>query len=304
MAVVVVLTIVFRGLSASAESRISATLDVLNGFTQYQIDIEDGAGNPWGRSLLEFPLSNAFLGLNYSQPILTGWEFKGSVSKNVTEDAGALEDSDWIYIYEESGWLFLDDHAGKDIYSESDLSLDNGWIGHFNVLLDETREGPAFFRPSIGYMYERFNFTGSNVNQVGYGHWAPNTASVPGPALTYEVIYSLPYVGLGYGSTVSAVEFIFNVLYSPIASARDEDHHLLRNKKSTGTSSGQAFVTSGSAEYPFGESSRIIAALNYTTIHTEGTQDQYFSDGSTARGIPLTLDSEQWRFNLAHEWRF
>jgi len=142
------------------------------------------------------------------------------------------------------------------------------------------------------------------VNQVGYGPWnTPSyTGSVPGKGLTYEVSWMAPYVGgrgeLAFGPVTTALDAWF----SPIATGKDEDDHLLRSKRSTTDASGLAWQVRGEGRYALGYRDALSVHAGVIGFSAKGTQTQTFyagPDQGQTGTIGAKLDSLRWSVGLA-----
>ena len=226
----------------------SIPVDYFGGHTTYEISASDGSSSV--RSQLQFPLQGVLAGLRLqvaAPRIDTGGRFLFdlSVAHSLTDASGTMKDSDWL-----DGPVEIQEvgapHAGKDIFSTSRANLAALVLegrASYQVPVSPT----VRFLPALGVLYQRFSYGVYDVNQVGYGPWnTPSyTGSVPGKGLTYEVSWMAPYVGgrgeLAFGPVTTALDAWF----SPIATGKDEDDHLLRSKRSTTDASGLAWQVRG-----------------------------------------------------------
>lgn len=277
---------VFAATWYTAESAVGHAV----GFTQYRIDIYDPSGGGYvGSSLLKFPLDNSLLGVKFTGPAGAGWVLRSEAYTRVTLPAGALQDSDWL---EDDG------HDGLDIYSESRLDLTGALLVNVQAVAPPWQLGAWSLSPLAGLKYESWSFLASDVNQVGYGPYAADdTGSVPGPCLDYRVTYRLPYLGAEAASRRGRWDTEWSLAFSPLVTASDVDDHLLRSKRSVGTSSGTGWLASVTAGYRVNETTHVYGRLEWDTLATAGTQRQYIynADGSVIDlgTVDLSLKSEQ-----------
>jgi outer membrane protease len=238
------------------------------------------------------------------------WIFEGAVLHTLTEETGTMEDSDWLEGAAETapppdGWG-LARHDGKDIFSTSKAFL--------RALTLEARASwqhdvtPGLrLAPLAGVMYQSFSYVVVDVNQVGYGSWAPvATVSGSGRVLTYDAGYRAIYVGgrgeLSAGPLTAALE----AWYSPFARASDEDDHLLRGKRSSTDADGYAWQVRGEGRIPMSPLDVVSLQVGFVGFRVTGKQTQRFYDGSgvTLSGIDAKLTSLRWTAGLAYTRRF
>jgi len=242
----------------------------LKGDTTYHITFDGG------ESELEFPLKTYFLGPEI------GWGYKNAQKqdkfllkiiwlKNIGDGSGKMKDSDW---FDDDG------QPGLDVYSESDIKL-RANIFDVNLLYNFWPIKNISVGPVFGYKYQQFRYHVSNTNQVGYGIYAPDyTASVRGRTLDYKVVYHIPYFGLS-SNLLFGKKFQANmgVGYTPWATAKDRDDHILRYKLSKGDTDGYTYFVNLNAIWNFLPHWFLILSGEYMKIHTTGTQHQSFYDG-------------------------
>lgn len=314
--------------AAAAGQSFSGSLGVgvatLNGDTLYHISSYDTAGNGI-ESELKFPLQNTLLGLQGGLVVKNAKgqdEFAVRLQwfTSMGSGSGHLQDSDWLTNSFDiqappsppnppnSGYP----HPGLDIYSTSDVSskamiIDlrgsyNGWVS------DDLNIGPL-----VGLLYQHFQFDASNVNQVGFGPYAPwYNVSTAGPVLTYEVTYTIPYLGAQAGYRFAKdFQATIDLAYSPLVSAKDTDDHLLRGKRSTGSTTGSAYSGSAGIAWSVTGADRIALSGQYLKITTTGTQTQtwYRNDGTIPAGTTYTgindrIESQQTSLSLLLSHRF
>jgi outer membrane protease len=264
----------------------------LNGNTLYHISVYDATGGI--ESELEFPLNTVLFGLEggYVSKNAKGQdEFRIGLQwfTNIDSGSGKLKDSDWLTdnfdiqappsppYPPNSGYP----HPGLDIYSESDIALKANIIdlrgSYNNWISDNLSIGPLG-----GFLYQNYQFDASNVNQVGYGPWAPGyTGSASGLVLTYEVTYAIPYLGIHSEILVSrSFQAAFDLGYSPWAAAEDKDDHILRKKLSRAKTTGSAYLATITAQWHIEDNDFVLIRGQYLGIKTTGTQTQTFYDGS------------------------
>jgi outer membrane protease len=281
----------------------------LNGKTLYHISVYDATGGV--ESELEFPLNTMLFGLEggYVSKNAQGRDaFRIGLQwyRNLGSGSGKLKDSDWLTDSVDIDFVGTA-HPGLDIYSESDISLtanifdirasSNFWPSERMAI------GPLF-----GLLYQKFQFDASNVHQVGYGPYAPGfTGSIPGLVLTYEVTYTIPYIGLHTELPLSSsFQAVVDLGYSPWAEAEDKDDHILRKKLSTAKTSGSAYLAAITAQWDIEDNDFLSIRGQYLSIDTTGTQTQTYYDGTgdVFTGINEKITSKQLSTTVLFSHRF
>jgi len=291
-------------------------LGTLRGNTLYHISSYNATGGV--ESELEFPLETVLIGLegSYIEKDKKGRErlsLRFHWFTNVDNGSGVLKDSDWL-----SGQPEIDlvgaSHPGLDIYSESDISLKT----HIIDVHASYKFWPSdrwCIGPLAGFLFEKFSFDASNVSQVGYGPYAGSyTQSTSGPVLTYEVTYVVPYVGVHAEARVSrSLRAGIDLGFSPVASASDEDDHLLRTKVARGSTTGTAYLVTIAAIWDLRNNDFLQLRGQHVDISTTGTQSQSWYGnadapiayaGDVITGIDDRIESRQTSAYLLFSHRF
>ncbi len=293
------------------------------GYTEYQLDIQGLVVAPTGdtllrkaRSLLEFPVDALIGGVSFtvmSTPTEKHpWSVEAGVLTNIGDPDGQMKDFDWDRVpgYYDLLWS----------YTESEAEMRS-----IILLLEITRE--MYRRNSLGislvagFRYQRIkqtidNYTGwqmpLNETTLQYGDPIEfSAASVP--ALTYEVKYASPQIGLmarlgsQHRSSVST-----KAAFAPVF-ASDEDDHIQRNKISTASGNGPGIAAGFKAHLVTGGNGHttpfvdIVADLHSLTVNAAQTQRWYGDDpatpliddtGTVSAGIPHEIRSTQLSLGL------
>lgn len=290
------------------EIRVGAGL--LGGDTTYSIggSVTDDAGfrgELWDPlSELKWPLDVMMVTLG-ARAQFGALCLRGAVAKNATSDAGDMEDSDWGVYYLLSGGDAHFSPESKDIFSTSTTSLDaltvdarvryEPWRGAVRRSLRRAPFSPAL---GLGLRYQRFSITGSDVRQhsptwAGYGlPEDPFAGSQSGPVIEYDVTYVVPFAEIaGSYRFGESLRLEASLGYSPRASARDRDDHLLRSKLSKGSGNGQAWLFDLELRYQATRHWFATLGVAGLFVDTSGTQRQEFYAGEDA-GVRLTIDQK------------
>ena len=253
--------------SYAAEFEISAGVGMLNGYTTYRIGYPvhwvnfgtDEGYFPF--SELKFPLDVYMGSVEGSIGFAEKWKVSLGVKKNITDDAGDMEDSDWIT---ES------DPGRLDVFSTSDTELD--------ALIWDAKIGCEILKSSnwslivgVGYLRQNFDFDIMLKRQYspsglpGYDYVGDGSV-----ALKYEITYNIPYIEVGtkYDSK-KKFSIEASLAYSPIVTVKDEDQHLLRNKVNKGDLDGDAFLFSVEGRYDIFKNWFLTLGIDYLKIETD-----------------------------------
>ncbi|MBI4834641.1 MAG: omptin family outer membrane protease [Planctomycetes bacterium] len=264
--------------AASDDKEVSANFMTgsMSGHTTYKIDFKDGV------SQLEFPLESLLFGVDFCvrQKGLENewhqWEVGIKSLISLAGASGALKDSDWLTNATDIA-VVGQVNNGLDIYSESTAKMFAQSMeinGVYNVFRNEKIAAGIL----AGYIFQSFEYDVSDVEQVGYGAYAPlYTGIVNGDVLDYQVEYRIPYLGIN--SDIVAGEQLdikLQMGYSNIVHANDTDDHLLRNKISENNCQGNAVLFRINAEWTFRPSCLFHINGFMMKIDTIGTQVQYW----------------------------
>jgi hypothetical protein len=293
------------------------------GYTEYQLDIQGLVVAPTGdtllrkaRSLLKFPVDALIGGVSFtvmSAPTEKHpWSVEAGVLTNIGDPDGQMKDSDWDQVpgYYDLLWS----------YTESDAEM-RSIILSLEITREMYRRNSLGVSLLAGFRYQRIKQTIDNyagwqrqLDETTLQYSDPITFAVTNvPALTYEVKYGSPQVGLmarlgsQHRSSVSA-----KAVFAPVFTS-DEDDHIQRNKISTASGNGPGIaagfkahlVTVGNGHTtPFVE---IVGDLHSLTVSTSQTQRWYGDDpatptfddtGTVSTGIPHEIRSTQFSLGL------
>ncbi len=293
------------GVSAYAEDpEVEVILDVgkLTGHTTYQVG--GTVHTPSGTEEVHFPISELKFPLDVYMVSAEGsiefeekWRVRVGVKKNITSDAGKMEDSDWGVPFEDppdsdEWWWHGPDSL--DVYSESDADLD-ALILDMNLRYKFHEKTSWSFIGGIGYIRQNFDYECSLIRQwspSGLSGWdSTGTGDV---GLTYEVTYSVPFIELATKFNIDKFSVEARLGYSPIVKVEDEDHHLSRPTPmvSKGDCDGDAILFSLEGRYDLPENWFLTLGFDYTKISADGTSRTYI-DGRYDHTIDLEIESKQ-----------
>ncbi len=256
---------------------ISIGTEILDGDTTYQIGYPVTMGGTtytgyFPFSELEWPLDVTMARLDGSISFSGGWKINGYIKKNLTDPDGNMKDSDWL----------TDSNPNRlDVFSESYISDFDALIFDVDVEYTFSKWKSISFFGGVGYQYQNFDYDGNLINQYspsglsGYDFTGDGNVGI-----TYDLSYHMPYILLG-ADIQMAESFILTTsfAFSPYVTARDEDHHLLRENGGKVTKSdmdGTGFMFNVSGKYNFTPRWFVELGFNATKIDVEGTMDQSY----------------------------
>ena len=256
----------------------------IKGDTTYRITFSGG------ESELEFPLDTTLLGVNLGVKYLTPEERRSYAKEKVNFSISWFTDIYHEGIMKDSDWIAGDGHPGLDIYSESSTDI-NLTMVDVNCIYKFLHMPLMDLGVMAGYKYHKYNYEVFDTDQTGYGPYHPAyTGYFSGSTIAYSVRYNIPYVGVA--SDISLTEKLLLALkvgYSPWATSKDRDDHLLRYKMSTSECDGEAFFGSVDGSLSLAPDWHLNLGVEYMDIDTEGTQQQYFYAGPFA-GTSVEVD--------------
>lgn len=300
LAVLFVLTTPSECISARFFFTLGPELRYVNGNSTYHIRFD----NPWaagghGESELEFPLDNFMAGIHVT--VGTRYEKSGTQTKGrlglsllavVDDDAGIMEDSDWI---ENDAAFGEAPHEGRDSYTESDAEL-RGNIIDLNYVYYFRIDKSWTLGPMLGFRYQELKY-----DIYGYrGIYWTTPVYGEGEFLDYRVTYEIPYVGVASEGKLGEkyqLHLTIALGYSNWAEARDRDYHVPRSKLSEAVCKGEAYLASVGLDWGFLPRWIFGASLEYVDIDTTGKQHQRFYAGpfvGTTYEVDDTITSSVW----------
>lgn len=309
-------------------------LEKLDGDTAYEIGgkvTETGEGSGivhFPISKLEFPLDAYLISAKAGVTFWDAFRIGVGLKKNITQGAGTFKDSDWGYWWLEGySWARQDT---LDIYSESDAAMDALlWDLHGSYTLKLKNAAARLgldtcaLRFGVGFIHQMFDYDITNLDQwyPSYDFYQTDIENDPdissttkqivqghiynsGKVLTYTVDYTLfPVLETGV-VVVFRKGFSLETDFSfcPLAKAEDDDHHILRDKVSTGDCDGTAVQASVKVGYALTEALSVGLHYDFISIKTEGTQTQ--TDPDFTGTIDQHIESRQKYLGISMAYAF
>ncbi len=267
------------------------------GHTEYELDIEFLTYDPDSViisrqiiSILDFPLdmfiAGAELEINSFDTSKNFWYVKAVGTINLTSPNESMTDTDWDKV--------LGRFDTKFSYTESNAELSG-----LNLKIEAARDMFQLWGMKIGILIG-INYQNLKFDINDYSGWQKPFDPINFvytdsilidsviPALTYDIIYTTPYVGLishnklNKNSSLNLKAALQSVL------VKDEDNHLLRKKISTSSGSGLGFLggidlklklaNSNSSLQPF---VKFSGEFNLMKVETNQIQTWYGDDPAT-----------------------
>lgn len=288
---------------AAVRVSLAASLFNQNGDMTYTIQGPEDGG--W-KSELAWPIRRILYGGGVvSTTVANRYHLNIGGWTSLTDEAGSMKDSDW---FDSLSALLLalygDDTA---IYGEFDSTLD-ALLFDGNLRVDVVQRSAMTLGLVAGYAYTQFEWTAGN----GYQR-SPisrfNVGSVTGTGIIYEQRLKTPYLGLAASFAPSgSLALNVHAAYSPLVECRDEDDHVLRYKKSTGTTDGSYLGVGGDIHWRFAPGWDVAGLMQYTKYDLEGSQDQVFYGGTNMgtrfSDIDLTITGTQLALGMLVRYSF
>lgn len=218
----------------NAHPRTPYTLSFELGRQAGHVTYEIGGSDWWPLSRLEFPVDTLFGRLSASLPVGRMVRLRANAAFNVSAEAGAMKDSDWL-------------PGGPtrtlDIFSASDAHL-------YAVLFDTRLQRRILSHKTwrldavVGYRYHDLRWECDNTRQ-----WSPSGLpdlafrSKPNlVAIRYDAVFHIPYLGATLTSRHDTFHATLSAACAPAIVARDRDDHVLRSILSETEMTGVAYL--------------------------------------------------------------
>ncbi|MDD3581615.1 MAG: omptin family outer membrane protease [Desulfobacca sp.] len=185
-------------------------------------------------SELKWPLDLLMFTLGGELRFLKNWELRIAFSKNLTDEPGKDEDSDW----EDESRPKVKTCFGTSDTAFSGYILDLGmryWIIEKQV----NRDLAWAIAPGASLLYQEFSWDGSNL--VQYDLITGECSREAGPVIAYKFNLLMPFLDLAGRLTYKRLSCLASFAYSPWLIAKDKDFHLLRDRFTKTKAYGDGF---------------------------------------------------------------
>lgn len=312
-----------------AKIQIAPEIIYMNGTTEYSFDVtynyRDSLTmeqiNETIESKLEFPLDHSLLKFSFQ---LTSnnklWEINSHLAASIKNPNDKMIDSDWhgkMPYFERTMFSKTESDVSMKMYTAS-LDFSRRLFGN-----DKTK-----LSAMAGFKYQFIdqkilNFVGwfRPFDEINNLYGMAFNVSGDEEAILYKLDYYLPFMGVKIERKMTEKFFIKTEIAYSRAFYSDSDDHLLRNKRSTSTGDGSAFIVN--SEFRLNLTSQtqgsdyfVAGTVSYLTLDASGSQIQVWYDdegytdpstgefivevpkGTTIIGIPHDVKSGQLRIGL------
>jgi plasminogen activator len=201
------------------------------------------------------------------------FELRASGFSALSEGSGGMVDYDW-FLYDRPDFWTHRSRSTTEVTGALDLDL----RGTLRIV----RNFPVSLDAVLGWRYMMFRWEDRGIDYVysslgePEGHPSPGYSDEqidPGAVrdltgtdtrvgILYEQVYHIPYVGGGAGIGRGRLRAKGEFLYSPIATARDRDQHVLRGLDFEGTFIGGTY-TAWKASLTYRFTAHVFMAASY-----------------------------------------
>jgi len=198
----------------------------------------------------------------------------------ITEGDGGMEDYDWMEP-SISDWTH---------YSESDVDIKSAFSYDINGSIKLFDLGACQLHGVVGYKHDFWEWSDHGGTYIySSGGFRNDIGSFNGEnGIDYEQTFDIPYAGIKASAKTVGISASGYALYSPIVSAEDKDHHIMRNLYFTEEfEDGDYFALGGEVTIELTDALFISASIDYQTI-PEFTGDLSVKEGS--HGVTSTTE--------------
>ena len=217
-------------------------------------------------SELEWPLDIWLARFSVGMDIGQSWRINGMIKTNISDPGDHMIDKDW---------LTASNPGQLDVYSNSNISDFSAFILDIDVEWTFLQKQSWAVYAGLGFQSQNFEYDGQLIHQYSPSGLPEHELYGDGSVgITYEMTYTMPYLLIGTDFQVTpdfTIEGSF--AYSPIVTAEDEDHHLLRDRVTKGDMDGDAYMFNLSGTYNFLSSWFVEGGFSYTSISVDGDMD-------------------------------
>jgi len=252
-------------------------------------------------SQLEFPINNYGAALSVKKNY-KDFLFMYRVARHTASYSGNLEDSDY-------GVTILGDIVDSDILTIHSLSPTSADSTLHHLLLrypaHEGKNQKFFF--GLEYFYQKLYFKAKDTVQTHPATPSVGTIFVDDDTITYEANYHIPMAFIQYLRTINSWEIDLKYGFSPVATSKELDDHLERNRVAVGEGDGWVESIQASVRYRFNPTMSAVFSLGYKQMEFEGRYHNYFY-GSEADEDDFYIDfksfSEQLESSVGFQYDF
>ncbi|MBP7831181.1 MAG: omptin family outer membrane protease [Kiritimatiellae bacterium] len=206
---------------------------------------------------------------------------------------GEMKDYDWFV----PGMDWTD-------YSRSDVDVESGYSLDINANYLLVRRPQVGLRALVGYKRDYWEWTDYGREFVysvyGFRDYVGNFDGQN--VIDYQQTFDIPYVGLNLDGRAGSLGWNAYALYSPIVSAEDKDHHILRELHFEESFDGGDFYAVGvSATYRITPQLFLSGAVDYQDI-PEFQGDMTIVESGETYEDSAGISNNHVMFSLALGW--
>ena len=242
-------------------------------------------------SELKWPLGVAMLSLGWRSCFWERIEIFQDIMLSISDPSGKMEDSDWGDSQNPND---------KNIYSESDTklkasSLDTGvriWLMNFRM----GRQGTIDIGLGAGLLLQNMEWKTTVTEQ-----WYMGEQSTFNYAGSYTAKLMMPYLDLAGKMHLKSFRLLTEIGLTPWVEVKDDDHHILRYKKSTTEATGYGLKGRVEGRYYLTENLFVNAEVKAIYYKADGMDKSYFYAGEYSGlqyEIDHTIESRQFNGTL------
>ena len=155
----------------------------------------------------------------------------------VTEGSGQMDDFDWLY-GPETPW---------SDWSLSDVDVRDTYAFDLNLAAELFRQNNLTFSGVVGYRQDQWSWDDHGLGYIYSENGFRDSVGLSdgSTGITYEQLFSIPYLGviIGLNGPRLSAEVYFH--YSPLVEAEDHDYHVFRDTKFDTEASGGDYYGTG-----------------------------------------------------------
>lgn len=211
----------------------------------------------------------------------------------VTEGDGQMKDYDWMV----PGLDWTD-------FSVSDVTIESGYSFDINANYLVWHRPQFGVRALVGYKRDYWEWQ---------DHWGEYIYSANGfrdtvgafdeeLGIHYEQTFDIPYLGANLDGQAGRLEWSAYALYSPVVSAEDKDHHMLREIHfEESFDGGDFFAIGAAATYRINPQWFLTGAVDYQDI-PEIKGDMYTVESGESDEDSAGISNNHMMFSVAFGW--
>ena len=244
-------------------------------------------------SELQWDLSGIVMGGAVFSGVSGKWGYNAGFWVPVTEGDGEMKDYDWLV----PGLDWTD-------YSRSDVDVESGYSFDLNANYLVFQRPGIGARVLVGYKRDYWEWTDQGQEFIySEGGFRNYTGSFGGQnIIDYEQTFDIPYLGFNLDGKAGPLAWSAYALYSPIVSAEDRDHHILRELHFEGSfEDGDFYAVGVSGTYRLNKNMFLTGAVDFQEI-SEFRGDAYIVETAESFEDGAGISNSHVMFSAALGW--